>query len=137
MANGVKGPKSTKFYPRNHISARHLDLVHEIWTNFGMNIVLDPSNKPEQELFIYRKIPDGCWPMGVKGPKSTKYDTKNHILARHLDLVCQIWMKYGMDILLDPSNKPAQEFLIHRKIQDGRRGSKVQNRPNLTRQIPF
>ena len=42
-----------------------------------------------------------------------------------------------MDIQLDPSNKPAQEFLIYQKIQDGRRGSKVQNRPNLTPQITF
>ena len=65
-------------------------------------IVLVPLNKPEQELFIYREIPDGRWPLGVKGPKSTKYDTKNHILARHLDLVCQIWTKFCMDILLDP-----------------------------------
>ena len=42
-----------------------------------------------------------------------------------------------MDILLDPSNKPAQQFLIYRKIQDGPRGSKVQNLPNLTSQITF
>ena len=42
-----------------------------------------------------------------------------------------------MDILIDSSNKPAQEFLIYRKIQDGRQGSKVQNRPNLTPQITF
>ena len=37
-------------------------------------------------------------------------------------------------ILLDTSNKPAQEFLIYCKIQDGRQGLKVQNRPNLTPQ---
>jgi len=42
-----------------------------------------------------------------------------------------------MDILLDPKNKSAQEFLIYRKIQDGRRGLKVQNRPNLTPEITF
>ena len=37
----VKGLKSTKFDPTNHIFARHLDLVHQIWTTFGMNILLD------------------------------------------------------------------------------------------------
>ena len=69
------------------------------------------------------------WPPGVKGPKSTKFDTTNHILARHLDLACQIWTKFCMDILLDLKNKSAQEFFIYRKIQDGRRGSKIQNWP--------
>ena len=43
--------------------------------------------------------------------------------------MCLILLVFGMDILL------AQEFLIYRKIQDGRRGSKVQNRQNLTPQI--
>ena len=42
-----------------------------------------------------------------------------------------------MDILLDHKNKSAQEFLIYRIIQDGRQGSKVQNRPDLTPQITF
>ena len=49
----------------------------------------------------------------------------------------RFWTKFGMDILHNPSNKPAQEFLVYRKIQDGRQGSKVQNRPNLTPQITF
>jgi hypothetical protein len=40
-----------------------------------------------------------------------------------------------MDILLDLKTKSVQEFLIYCKIQDGRQGSKVQNRPNLTPQI--
>ena len=31
----VKGPKSAKFDPTNHISAQHLDPVHPIWTKFG------------------------------------------------------------------------------------------------------
>ena len=51
--------------------------------------------------------------------------------------VHQIWTKFCMDIQLDPSNKPAQEFLIYPKIQDSRRGLKVQHRPNLTLQITF
>ena len=42
-----------------------------------------------------------------------------------------------MDLLHDPKPKSAQEFLIYRKIQDGRQGSKVQNRPNLSPQITF
>ena len=61
-----------------------------------------------------------CLP-GVKGPKSTKFDPTNHILARHLVPVRLIWTNFGMDILLDPSNKPAQKIFIYRKIQDGRR----------------
>ena len=65
----------------------------------------------------------------VKGPKSTKYGTTNHILARHLDLVRQIWTKYGMNILLYPINKPAQEFVIHSRIKDGDNTEKLRNRP--------
>ena len=42
-----------------------------------------------------------------------------------------------MGILLDSKNKSVQDFLIYRKIQDGRQGSKVQNRPNLSPQITF
>jgi hypothetical protein len=62
---------------------------------------------------------------------------KNHILAWHLDPVLLIWIKFGMDILVDPRNKPMEEFFIFLKIQDGRLRSKVQNRPNLTLQITF
>ena len=64
--------------------------------------------------------------------KIVKKHQQNHISAQQMSPVHLIWTKIGMDILLDPSNKPAQEFLIYRKIQDGPRGSKVQNRPNLT-----
>ena len=42
-----------------------------------------------------------------------------------------------MNILIDTKNKYVQEFLTYRKIQDGRQGSNVQNRPNLTAQITF
>ena len=42
-----------------------------------------------------------------------------------------------MDIPLDPRNKRADEFFIFLKIQDGRRRSKDQNRPNFTPQITF
>ena len=69
---------------------------------------------------------------GGQRSKIYKFDPTSQISARHLDLVNQIRTKFGMNIELDPSNKPAQEFFIYRKIQDGRRGSKVKNRPNLT-----
>ena len=42
-----------------------------------------------------------------------------------------------MFILLDPTNKHAQEFLIYCKTQDTRRGSKVQHHPRLTPLIIF
>ncbi len=61
----------------------------------------------------------------------------NYILAQLTVSVCLILTKFGMDILLDPKNKSAQEFLIYHKIQDGRRGPKVQNWPNLTPQWHF
>ena len=73
----------------------------------------------------------------VKCPKCTKFDPTNHISARHLVLVHQIWTKLGMDIQLDHLNKAVQEFIVYRKIKDGRRGSKVQNRPNLTPIMTF
>ena len=62
-----------------------------------------------------------------------KYD----IFAWHLDPVHLIWTKFDMDILVDPRNKPVEEFFIFLKIQDGRLRSKVQNRPNLSLQITF
>ena len=48
------------------------------------------------------------WPLEVKGPKSTKFDSTNHISAWHLDPVHPIWTKFGMGIILDPTNKPVQ-----------------------------
>ena len=46
-------------------------------------------------------------------------------LCNNLDPVHRIQTKFGMDILLDPRNKPAKEFFIFLKIQDGRRRSKI------------
>ena len=46
------------------------------------------------------------------------------IFCNNLDPVHRIHTKFGMDILLDPRNKPAKEFFIFLKIQDGRRRSK-------------
>jgi len=49
---------------------------------------------------IYQLAQNLRWPPEVKGQKSTKFDPTNHILARHLDLVHQIWTKSGINILL-------------------------------------
>ena len=46
-------------------------------------------------------------------------------MAWHLDPVHLIWTKFGMDILVDPRNKPVEGFFIFLKIQDGRRRSKI------------
>ena len=49
----------TKFDPANYISARHLNLVHPIWTKFGMDIQVDHRNKAAEEFLIFLKIQDG------------------------------------------------------------------------------
>ena len=49
---------------------------------------------------------------------------KSHF-CNNLDPVHWIQTKFGMDILLDPRNKPAKEFFIFLKIQDGRRRSQI------------
>ena len=56
---GVKGPKSTKFDHTNHISARHLDLVHQILTKLGMTVLLDHTNKFVQDFLSLHKIQYG------------------------------------------------------------------------------
>ena len=107
-----------------HIFAWHLAPVHRIQTKFGMDILLDPRNKPAEQFFIYWKIQDGRRP--VKGPKSAKIDPLNHVLARNSDPAHPIWTKSGIDILLDPRNKPVEEFFIYRKIQDDRQWPPLQ-----------
>ena len=57
---------TTKFEPTNHISARYLDIFHQILTKFGMAILLDPKNKSAQEFLIYRKI----FKMAARGQRS-------------------------------------------------------------------
>ena len=39
-------------WPTNPISARHLDLVHQITTKLNMDILLDPTNNFAQEFII-------------------------------------------------------------------------------------
>jgi hypothetical protein len=137
---GVKSPKSTKFdpsYPTNHFSAWHLNPVHLIWIKFGMDILLDHKNKSAQEFLINRKIQDGRH-SGVKCPKSTKFDPTNHILARRGTLIS--FIKFGQILALTyylTFKQVCKEFLIYHKIQEGRWGSKVRNRPILTHQIMF
>ena len=86
----VKGPKLNKFDSTNHSLARHLDLVHQIWTKFGMNILLDPTNKPVEEFLIQRQDSR----RGSNVLKSTKFDPTNDISARHFSPVYPIWAKY-------------------------------------------
>ena len=45
--------------------------------------------------------------------------------CNNLDPVYRIQTKFGMNILLDPRDKPEEEFFIFLKIQDGRRRSKI------------
>ena len=108
---GVKGKKSAKFDVANDISTPHLDPFH-----FSQN--------PR-------------WLPSVKGPKLAKFDLANYISALHLNPIHSIWTKYGMDILLDHRNKPAEEFFIYWKIQDFRQQSKVKNMPNWPRKLHF
>ena len=51
---------------------------------------------------------------------------KNHILAWHLDPVHLLWTEFGMDIQVDPRNKPVGDFFIFLKIQDGRQWFKIE-----------
>ena len=50
---------------------------------------------------------------------------QNECFCNNLDPVHRIQTKFGMDILLDPRNNPAEEFFIFLKIQDGCRRSKI------------
>ena len=93
------------------------------------------ETSPQAIFFIFCQKPR--WPPAVKSPKLAKFDPANHISAWHLDPVYPIWTKCGIGILLELRNKPAEEFFIYPKIQDGRQQSKVPNRPNLTRKSHF
>ena len=152
--------KTDQIWPHKSHFGSAFGSVHLIWTNFGMDILLDPSNKPAQEFFIYCKVQNGhrgskvqnrpnltpqipfwldsgiyiirfgqnlAWiyfltlqtslrknlsvktkskmAAGGQRPKLNKFDSTNHSLARHLDLVHQIWTNFDMNILLDPTNK--------------------------------
>ena len=51
-----------------------------------------------------------------------------HIFAWHLDPVHRIQSKFGMDILLDPRNKPAKEFFFFSKSKMAAGGQKFSTR---------
>ena len=108
----------TKFDPANYISARHLNLVHPIWTKFGMDIQVDHRNKAAEEFLIFLKIQDGHRRSKIEFRQNL---LKNRISAWQMDPVHPIWTKFGRKILLNPRNKLTEEFLTYRKIQDGRR----------------
>ena len=38
---------------QNECFCNNLDLAHLIWTKFGMDVQLDPRNKPTEEFFIF------------------------------------------------------------------------------------
>ena len=65
--------------PQNERFWKNSDLVHLIWTQFGMDILIDPRNKPAEEFFIFLKIQDGRQRSNVK--KSAKFNPTNHISA--------------------------------------------------------
>jgi hypothetical protein len=83
---------------KNNISARHFDSIHPIGQNLAWTYYL--TLQPKQ---VYVRISHSS--------QNTRWPT-NPISARHLDLVHQITTKLNMDILLDPTNNFAQEFII-------------------------
>ncbi len=65
-----------------------------------------------------------CFVTGGGGEKWEEEQPAKLFFFNNLDPVHRIQTKFGMDILRDPWNKPAKEFFIFLKIQDGRRRSK-------------
>ena len=100
--------------PPNHVLARHSDPADPIWTKSGIDILLDPRNKPAEEFFHLSQNPR--WPPAVKDPNSAKFDPANHISAQHSNRAHPIMTRCGIDILLDPRNKPAVQLFISSKI---------------------
>ena len=69
-----------------------------------------------------------CFVTGGRGGgrRRRRGGAQNECFWNNSDLVHLIWTKFGMDILIDPRNKPTEEFLIFLKIQDDGLRSKVQ-----------
>ena len=76
---------------------------------------------------IYQIGQNWRWPPEVKCPKSTKFDPTNHISARHLVPVHQIWIEVCMDILLDlkPSLRINFSFIAKFKMATMGQRSKI------------
>ena len=93
----------------------NFDTVHRIQTKFGMDILLDPRNKPAKEFFHFFQNPR--WPPAVKNFRRV---ILFQCFCNNFDPVNRIQTKFVMNILLHPRNNPAEEFFIFLKIQDGR-----------------
>ena len=127
MAGSLKGQKSTKFDPTNHISARHLDPFHLILINLTWVYYL--TLKLSFRRNFYLKIQDGCRDFKLNFDKFRLKNDRSALQTNPFDL---IWTEFCMDILLDLKNKPAEELLTVCKIKDGGRGchyGKLQNTP--------
>ena len=103
----------------------NFDTVHRIQTKFGMDILLDPRNKPAKEFFIFSQNPR--WPPAVKNLRRV---ILFQCFCNNFDPVNRIQTQFVMNILLHPRNNPAEEFFIFLKIQDGcsRNYGKLRNR---------
>ena len=88
-----------------------------------MDILIDTTNNlPKNFLF---EIQDGR--QGQRS-KLTKFDPTNNISAWHTDSIHPCWIKIGMDILHDPSNKILRKFSIlfpKSKMAAGVKGKKL------------
>ena len=87
-----------------------------------MYILLDVKNKPTEECLIFSKFMMAAF--GQRS-KTTNFDPINHISARYFNPIHPIWTEIGMDIELDTRNMHADEFSFFLKIEDGRRGQKL------------
>ncbi len=104
----VKGPKSTKFDPTNHVAAYYLEIRLQKNFHYSQN----PRWPPVVKKINFDK----------KLARKSHFGLANGSHSSDLD-------KFGRNILLDPSSKSLEEFLIHCKIQDGCHGR------NLIQQI--
>ena len=102
---------------KNHILDWHLDPVHLICTKIAMDMVFDSKNKLTDEFIIFLEIQDGGLRSKVQnGPNLNPQITHQ---LRIWILFIRFRQNFGMDILLDIRNKPTEESLIDRKMQDG------------------
>ena len=93
MADFGQRSKMTNFDPINHISARHFNPIHPIWTEIGMDIELDTGNMHADEFLFVLKIQDGRQGQKLNLDKlSVQYGyirSFNESLLWHLDKICQ------------------------------------------------
>ena len=87
----------------------NLDSVHRIQTKFGMDILLDPRNKPAKEFFHFFQNPR--WPPAVKNFRRV---ILFQCFCNNFDPVNRIQTKFVMSILLHLRNDPA--FFSHFKL---------------------